>query len=160
MIFLACAGLLAARCICWRWISGKPSSSVLFPEDSCECSSWTPAKSVDSKSARGLPGPSLRRRARSLFHFWPVRNYPGAGPLRGISRSNGSVARTASSLDLETEKILDVDDYILSDYRRSDGKSVNLYVAYYASQREEANHPIRRSIAFRAAAGRSPTSDR
>jgi EpsI family protein len=41
-----------------------------------------------------------------------------------------------SSLDIETERGLGLDDYILSDYSRSDGKLVNLYVAYYASQRK------------------------
>ena len=49
-----------------------------------------------------------------------------------------------SSLDIETERGLGLDDYILSDYSRSDGKLVNLYVAYYASQRtgESPHSPI------------------
>ena len=33
------------------------------------------------------------------------------------------------------ENALALDDYILSDFRKPDGKLVNLYVAYYASQR-------------------------
>ena len=50
----------------------------------------------------------------------------------------------ASLLDPETERALGLDDYILSDYSRSDGKMVNLYVAYYASQRkgESPHSPI------------------
>ena len=50
----------------------------------------------------------------------------------------------ASLLDTETERALGLDDYILSDYGRSDGKIVNLYVAYYASQRkgESPHSPI------------------
>ena len=32
-------------------------------------------------------------------------------------------------------KFLGLTDYILSDYARHDGRQVNLYVAYYASQR-------------------------
>jgi exosortase D (VPLPA-CTERM-specific) len=49
-----------------------------------------------------------------------------------------------SMLDLATEKFLGVDDYVLSDYGRSDGKMVNLYVAYYSSQRqgESPHSPI------------------
>lgn len=39
-------------------------------------------------------------------------------------------------LDSETEQLLKLDDYILSDYTGADGKAVNLYVAYYASQRK------------------------
>jgi exosortase D (VPLPA-CTERM-specific) len=40
-----------------------------------------------------------------------------------------------SVLDSGTEKVIKVDDYILSDYSRANGDAVNLYVAYYASQR-------------------------
>jgi EpsI family protein len=50
----------------------------------------------------------------------------------------------ASLLDSATEQSLGLDDYILSDYRGSDGKPVNLYVAYYSSQRagESPHSPI------------------
>jgi EpsI family protein len=42
-----------------------------------------------------------------------------------------------SSLEPEVERTLvGLDDYILSDYTRSDGTMVNLYVAFYASQRK------------------------
>jgi EpsI family protein len=41
-----------------------------------------------------------------------------------------------SSLDLTTERFLKADDYILANYSQTDGKPVNLYVAYYASQRK------------------------
>ena len=49
-----------------------------------------------------------------------------------------------SLLDVETERGLGLSDYLLSDYSRADGKSVNLYVAYYASQRkgESPHSPI------------------
>ena len=40
-----------------------------------------------------------------------------------------------SSLDRQTEHFLGLTDYILSDYVRRDGRSVNLYVAYYANQK-------------------------
>jgi exosortase D (VPLPA-CTERM-specific) len=47
-------------------------------------------------------------------------------------------------LDLETEKGLGLDDYILSDYTQPEGKVVNLYVAYYSSQRkgESPHSPV------------------
>ena len=44
-----------------------------------------------------------------------------------------------STLDRRTENYLAVTDYILSDYAKSDGRWVNLYVAYYASQRTGAS---------------------
>ena len=49
-----------------------------------------------------------------------------------------------SSLDLATEQFLKVDDYILADYSKPGGSPVNLYVAYYASQRknESPHSPI------------------
>jgi exosortase D (VPLPA-CTERM-specific) len=40
----------------------------------------------------------------------------------------------AAVLDPQIEHHLGLDDYILSDYSRPDGKVVNLYVAYYSSQ--------------------------
>ena len=41
-----------------------------------------------------------------------------------------------SLLEPQIEHALGLDDYILSDYRSLDGKEVNFYVAYYASQRK------------------------
>jgi EpsI family protein len=38
-------------------------------------------------------------------------------------------------LEPQVEHFLALDDYLLSDYSNSDGKIVNLYAAYYASQR-------------------------
>jgi EpsI family protein len=49
-----------------------------------------------------------------------------------------------STLDADVEHVLAVDDYILSDYTGPDSKVVNLYVAYYPSQRkgESPHSPI------------------
>jgi len=49
------------------------------------------------------------------------------------TKLGGWIGRT-SSLDRETEKGLGMTDYIISDYVQ-DGRSVNLYIAYYATQR-------------------------
>jgi EpsI family protein len=40
-----------------------------------------------------------------------------------------------SVIDARTAKVLGLNDYLLSDYSRPNGDTVNLYVAYYASQR-------------------------
>ena len=50
----------------------------------------------------------------------------------------------ASLLDPQVERGLALEDYILSDYSKPDGKVVNLYVAYYASQRtgESPHSPL------------------
>jgi exosortase D (VPLPA-CTERM-specific) len=46
----------------------------------------------------------------------------------------------ASLLEPDMERMLRPDDYLLSDYKISDGKVINFYVAYYASQRK-SNKP-------------------
>src|SRR5687768_5183698 len=43
-------------------------------------------------------------------------------------------------IDDETMKVLRASDYVLRDYRRSDGIHANFYVGYYASQREGASY--------------------
>lgn len=50
----------------------------------------------------------------------------------------------SSQLETWAESALAVDDYVLADYSRLDGKTVNLYVAYYASQRtgESPHSPL------------------
>jgi EpsI family protein len=50
----------------------------------------------------------------------------------------------SSMLEAWAENDLAVDDYVLSDYNKLDGKVVNLYVAYYASQRtgESPHSPL------------------
>jgi EpsI family protein len=50
----------------------------------------------------------------------------------------------ASQLEPWVEHSLALDDYILADYSKLDGKTVNLYVAYYASQRtgESPHSPL------------------
>ena len=60
-------------------------------------------------------------------------------------RAASALGRAVPSLlDVETERVLGLSDYLLSDYSRADGKAVNLYVAYYASQRkgESPHSPI------------------
>ena len=39
-------------------------------------------------------------------------------------------------LEPDVERVIRPDDYLLSDYKTSDGKLINFYVAYYASQRK------------------------
>jgi exosortase D (VPLPA-CTERM-specific) len=50
----------------------------------------------------------------------------------------------ASLLEPQVENSLAMEDYVLSDYSKADGKIVNLYVAYYASQRtgESPHSPL------------------
>ena len=49
-------------------------------------------------------------------------------------------AGTDQILDDETLKVLRASDYLLRDFRKSDGQTANLYVGYYATQRTGATY--------------------
>ncbi len=62
--------------------------------------------------------------------------------LKEFPESIGAWQRTGSDqiLDVETLKVLRASDYLLRDFRKSDGQVANLYVGYYASQRTGATY--------------------
>ena len=61
-------------------------------------------------------------------------------PLQGFPQQLGNWTQKGSDtqLDEPTLKVLRASDYLLRDYRRSDGTQGNFYVGYYASQRDGA----------------------
>ena len=62
--------------------------------------------------------------------------------LKDFPQSIGAWQRTGTDqiLDDETLKVLRASDYLLRDFRKSDGQSANLYVGYYATQRTGATY--------------------
>lgn len=62
--------------------------------------------------------------------------------LKDFPQNIGAWQRTGSDqiLDDETLKVLRASDYLLRDFRKSDGQAANLYVGYYASQRSGATY--------------------
>ena len=62
--------------------------------------------------------------------------------LKGFPEQLGEWRRSKpdTTIDDETMKVLRASDYVLRDYRRSDGVNANFYVGYYASQREGASY--------------------
>jgi EpsI family protein len=62
--------------------------------------------------------------------------------LNGFPEQFGEWSRSKPDqiIDDETMKVLRASDYLLRDYRRSDGINANFYVGYYASQREGASY--------------------
>jgi exosortase D (VPLPA-CTERM-specific) len=138
VIFLACSGLLIgemyvlARVICRR----RFFDMLHLPNVTVRSPSGRPTKSrspiplmaclfvlcVGGLAVLFISGRSDIIPERTRFVAFPTR----------IEDWQGRV----SSLDLATERFLKVDDYILANYSQSDGRSVNLYVAYYASQRK------------------------
>jgi EpsI family protein len=61
-------------------------------------------------------------------------------PLKDFPEVIGSWNRLGvdTQLDEPTLKVLRASDYLLRDYRRTDGLQANLYVGYYASQKDGA----------------------
>ncbi|HKE58529.1 MAG TPA: EpsI family protein [Pyrinomonadaceae bacterium] len=62
--------------------------------------------------------------------------------LKEFPTQIGGWQRTGSDarLDAETMKVLGASDYLLRDYRRTDGQVGNFYVGYYASQRDGVSY--------------------
>lgn len=62
--------------------------------------------------------------------------------LKDFPQNIGAWQKTGNDqiLDGETLKVLRASDYLLRDFRKSDGQSANLYVGYYATQRTGATY--------------------
>src|ERR1044072_1027656 len=62
--------------------------------------------------------------------------------LKDFPQTIGAWQKTGNDqiLDDETLKVLRASDYLLRDFRKSDGQSANLYVGYYESQRSGATY--------------------
>ncbi len=145
VIFLACSILLACEMYLLARFSGQNFLEI-FHVPSVKAA---PADQVNTKfpsrlplvatlcllCAGGIAGFSISDRSESS----PERTRFVAVPTR-----LGDWQGRLSSLDLATETFLKVDDYILADYSKPGESPVNLYVAYYASQRknESPHSPI------------------
>ena len=144
VIFLACAALLFAEMYLLSFISGEPFWGAFRLAGR---PARIPSEQRGILHARPLVASlalicigtivvfRISDRAevipqRTSFVEFPVR----VGPWQG----------RRSELDADTLKVLRLDDYILSDYVQSEGDAVNLYIAYYASQRtgESPHSPI------------------
>jgi exosortase D (VPLPA-CTERM-specific) len=145
VIFLACAALLGGEMFALAYLSGRRFFDV-FHAPVFEAA---PAKERSTIASRKFPAlASLAMLCISglvVFHLSgrseviPERTRFVAFPTR-LAQWQGQ----PSSLDLDTEQALKADDYLLANYSQSDGKVVNFYVSYYASQRknESPHSPI------------------
>lgn len=137
IIFLACAALLALEIYALARVSGKSFSEVFsLPNTGA---GWAQG----ARSAQGNPVPliaSLLLFGLAGFATFYISSRPEIIPDRprfiAFPDRIGFWQGHNLLLEPDIERLLRPDDYILSDYRRSDGKSVNLYVVYYASQKE------------------------
>ncbi len=137
IIFIACAGLLVGEMhLIARFGSGKGFFQVFYPpkvtpslpeRKNAQALNYIPLVScLLLLCATGLTTYFVSARheilpERSLFAVFPT--------------ALGDWIGHPTSMDRNTEQYLGVTDYLLSDYAKRDGRPVNLYVAYYATQR-------------------------
>jgi exosortase D (VPLPA-CTERM-specific) len=137
IIFIACALVLAAEIyLLARLQSGKGFFEVFHPPRIAVNTPKAQAARIHDAipiascivllGAAGLAGYFVSTR----HEIYPERRLFAAFPTT-IGQWHGKVG----SLDTQTADFLGLTDYVLSDYVKQDGRPVNLYVAYYASQR-------------------------
>ena len=142
MIFLACAGLLAALIYLFARIGGQGFFEVFqFPK----VKPSVPIKPSVPKSAAALSRSQLPLLAclvllgatgLMMFHVSARQeDVPGRARFVTFPTALGSWQGRPLLMEPQVEHGLGLEDYILSDYSKPDTGVVNFYVAYYASQR-------------------------
>ena len=135
IVFLACAGVLGLEIHILARMSGKSFSEVFFSSK---------MKLVGTRQRGGV----INRVPFAVsfvllcafgfaIYFVSVRSEISPDRPRFVAFP-GKIAGWQGqllTLDPGIEGLIRPDDYLLSDYRAKDGKLVNFYVAYYASQR-------------------------
>jgi exosortase D (VPLPA-CTERM-specific) len=82
--------------------------------------------------------------AVALFIPRPVETYPARASLAEFPMTQGAWSGRRDSLEGIYQDALKLDDYLLANYAQASGPPVNLYIAYYNSQRKgEAVHSPR-----------------
>lgn len=137
IIFIACSILLAGEIFIFARLSGRrffdvfylPKGEAVVPrEPKARAARYVPVLACLAViCVAGVACQLVSRRPELI----PERTAFVAFPSR-IDQWQGHV----SSLEPQIEYGLGLDDYILTDYAKPDRKAVNLYVAYYASQRK------------------------
>jgi exosortase D (VPLPA-CTERM-specific) len=136
IIFIACAAILIAEIYVMARLSGRTFLQVFYLPVSTTKRSNEKAVAPTSRAAlvscvvliaAGGAGIQLiSHRAEIIPERTPFADFP-----QGIGAWHGHTGM----LDNATEQGLGLTDYILADYSKPGGQPVNLYVAYYNSQR-------------------------
>ena len=137
IIFVACALVLAAEIyLLARLQSGKRFFEVFHPP---EVVAAAPRYQPTQFFARASLATCLLLLCALGLTAYLVSTrqeiYPDRELFAAFPNTVGEWHGKPASLDTETVQVLGVTDYLLSDYVKVDGRAVNLYVAYYASQR-------------------------
>jgi exosortase D (VPLPA-CTERM-specific) len=138
VIFMACAGILVVEMsLLARLASGKGFFELFYPP-----TINVPPRS-QSQGGRGLNYASpiaclLLLSAVGLAGFFVTSRheiYPERKSFATFPSTLGDWKGRPSSLAPAVETQLGFSDYVLTDFAKPNGRPVNLYVAYYASQR-------------------------
>jgi exosortase D (VPLPA-CTERM-specific) len=135
VIFIACAALLAAEIFLLARLSGKRFFEVFHAP------SIKPQPQSGAAYTRFLPiavclATLVATGAAVSFVADRHEIVPDRPRFAAFPQALGSWQGRPSMLEPDVERGLKLDDYILANYSAPDHKPVNLYVAYYASQRE------------------------
>lgn len=136
-IFLACACILMCEIYALSRMSGRPFLEVFS----------LPVMASDIKGTQQSKGKyqapifaSLLVLGIAEFAVFQISGRTEIIPDRprfvAFPEQIGSWRGRAFLLEPDVERLIKPDDYLLSDYQGSDGEIVNLYVAYYSSQRK------------------------
>jgi exosortase D (VPLPA-CTERM-specific) len=137
IIFIACAGILMAEMSLLAWLTSGKSFLELFYPPTIQTT------------------PSSSHRLSSLDYAWPVgcilllvglglagHYVSGRHEINPERQTFATFPETLadwkgqpSTMAQATQDALQFSDYILTDFAKTNGKPVNFYVAYYASQR-------------------------
>src|SRR5262245_1970463 len=137
IIFIGCGGILALEIYVLARVFDKSFSEVFsFPK-----------ATLGPISGRGVnPGNQaplvvslllLCLSGLAVFHISSrAEVIPDRPRFVSFPERIGSWKGHATLLDPQIERVVGADDYLLSDYKGSNGEIINFYVAYYASQRK------------------------
>lgn len=137
VIFLACAGVLVGEMTLFsRFAAGKKFFDVFHPPKITA----TGERSEGFASFNRLPLTScllILCIAGMASFFISTRHdvLPARAQFSTFPTVLGNWHGRTGTMDTNVESFLGLTDYILSDYAEADGRSVNFYVAYYATQR-------------------------
>lgn len=136
IIFMACALVLAAEVALFARFSRKSFSEVFYPPK------IVPSEIPAASRATFGHAPVFAClvlicgvAVAGLFVSSRQEIRPDRNSFASFPTVIGSWHGRPSTLDKNTERYLGLTDYLLSDYVEAGGRQVNLYVAYYASQR-------------------------
>jgi EpsI family protein len=141
IIFIACAGLLAAEIYIFaRMFLGKKFFDIFYLPTVVAAAPTAKAddRRINWQAVSGFSAVCLTAIA-VFFVTTRVEVVPERTRFVSFPSQLGEWRGRPTLLQPQEEHVLNLDDYIISDYANNEGRGVNFYVAYYSSQRKGAS---------------------